>query len=777
MRLVKRLFLGLLLALLLIVIGGWLWLLTSLPKTDGIHAINGLRKAVEIRRDRNGVPHIKAQTEHDSYVALGYVHAQDRLWQMDFLRRLGAGRLSEVLGEATVQSDRYMRTLGLYRLAQTSLARLPPDARAAIDAYTKGVNAYLDSRKGAWPIEFYMLRYRPERWKPADSLVWGRIMGIFLSRNWREETLRAHIKRTLGADALPILFPDYPADGPRTLAAYGDGEDNPIAVGSASNAWVVSGDRTITKKPLLANDPHLRFRTPALWYLATVDWPGGSLAGATVPGVPFMVLGRNSHIAWGFTSAETDVQDLYLEKLDATRHGWYSTPEGARRFAERTEIIRVRDQPDVMLAVRSTRHGPVISDLSPGVKSLAPKGHVLALATPALREDDDSALASYKLNHARNWKQFRAAVRSWHAPPLNIAYADKDGNIGLITAARVPLRNAGDGRLPAEGWSGEFDWVGWIPFDDLPQYFNPPGGMIANANNPTVTAGYPYNLGRWRTPGYRARRLEQLLKSRRSSDVAAMTRIQNDSVSVAARDLLAMLLQTEPRTEKAGRVHAMMRGWDGTMARDIPQPLIFIAWLRALNRRLLADELAELYDHYGGLHPQTIKTILQREISWCDDKSTPIKESCNDQVAASLDDAMIELSERFGPDFTRWQWGEAHITRFDHPVLGRLPVIGGLFNVRLPADGGPYTLNRGMVRTSSDAPYASVHGAGYRAVYDLANVDQSRFIVSPGQSGNWFSSHYDDLAERWRNGGWLLLKTPSQDADVLTLEPKNRHKF
>ena len=771
MRLVKRVFLGVLLTLLLLVVGGWLWLLTSLPKTDGTRTINGLRNSVEIRRDSNGVPHIQAQTEHDSYVALGYVHAQDRLWQMDFLRRLGAGRLSEVIGAPGLRSDRYMRTLGLYRLAQTTVARLPPDVRAAIDAYTDGVNAYLETRKGAWPLEFYLLRYRPERWKPADSLVWGRTMGIFLSRNWREEILQTRIKQALGADALPVLFPDYPVDGPRTLAAFDDGLDNPLAAGSASNAWAVSGDRTATKTPLLANDPHLRFRNPALWYLARIEWPGRSLAGATVPGVPFMVLGQNNHIAWGFTSAETDVQDLYVEKLEASAPGWYRTPEGARPFEERRETIRVRDRPDVMLTVRSTRHGPVVSDLSPDLKSLAPKGHVLALATPALREDDNSALASYSLNHAKNWKQFRDAVRNWHSPHLNITYADKDGNIGLIAAARVPLRNSGDGRLPAEGWSGEFDWAGWIPFDDLPQIFNPPAGMIANANNPAAPAGYTYNLGRGRTPGYRAQRLENLLRSTPNLDSAAMGRMQIDSVSFAARDLLATLLKTNPDTEKAGRVHALMRGWDGTMARNIPQPLIFIAWLRALDRRLVADELGELYAQYRGLHTQTIKTILERETTWCDDKSTPAQETCNDQVAASLADAMTELSERFGTDFTRWQWGEAHVARFDHPVLGRIPFIGGLFNVRLPADGGPYTLNRGMIRTSSKTPYASVHGAGYRAVYDTATKNRSLFIVTPGQSGNWFSSHYNDLAERWRDGDWLLVKTPDKDSEVLMLEP------
>lgn len=769
----KRLALGVFVTLVIGVIGGWLWLLSSLPKTDGTLSVTGLKQSVEIRRDDKGVPHIMAQTEHDAYMALGFVHAQDRLWQMDFLRRLGAGRLSEIVGEATLPSDRRMRTLGLYRLAQSTIKRLPADTRAAIEAYTRGVNAYLESRNGAWPLEFYVLRYRPEPWKPADSLVWSRAMAIFLSRNWREEVLQTRIKKALGADVLPVLFPDFPSDGPRTLAALETLWGNPLAAGSASNSWAIAGQRSATKNPLLANDPHLRFRTPALWYLAKIDWPGSRLTGATVPGVPFMILGQNQHIAWGFTSAETDVQDLFVEKLDTGNPGWYRAPEGARPFDTHREVIKVRNQPDVAVTVRRTRHGPVISDLSPDLASLVPDGHVLSLATPALRADDESAQASFLLNRAKNWDQFRNAVRHWHSPHLNITYADRDGNIGMIAAARIPLRNEGDGRFPAEGWSGEFDWTGWIPFEELPQSYNPRNGMIANANNPTAKADYPYILGRFRTPGYRAQRLDQLLKDAPTADMSDMIRIQNDSVSVAARDLLSLLLKTRPKTELAGRVHALLRGWDGTMARNIPQPLIFIAWLRALDRRLLADELGDLYKYYGGLHTQTVKIILQRATGWCDNKNSAAEETCDDQIAAALTDAMDELSQRFGADFTRWQWGDAHRVRFDHPVLGRLPLIGNLFNVRLPADGGPYTLNRGMIRASSAAPYASVHGAGYRAVYDLATPDKSRFIISPGQSGNWFSPHYDDLAESWRNSGWLLLRMPDNDADRLKLEPRN----
>ena len=636
-RWVGRVALWLMILLLVVSTGGWLWLRSSLPRTEGEISLLGIKQAVEIKRDRYGIPHIRAKTERDAYFALGFVHAQDRLWQMDFQRRLGAGRLSEVIGPPTLPTDRYMRTLGLHRLAKISAARLSPKTRAAVDAYTAGVNAYLESRNGAWPIEFYLLRYRPEPWTPADSLVWGKIMGIFLSRDWREEALRARIKEKLGGRDLTTLFPDYPGDGPRTLASIWPGIQNPLAVASASNAWVLSGNRTVSGKPLLANDPHLRFRTPGIWYLARIETPELSLTGATVPGVPFMLLGHNQKIAWGITSAESDVQDLFIEKLEPSDPTWYRTPEGARPFITQTETIRVRGQGDVTLRIRRTRHGPVLSDMSPELKALAPAGNVIALATPALREDDRGSEALYKLNHARNWPQFQDALRDWHSPHVNFTYADTEGNIGFFAPARLPLRRAGDGRLPAPGSSGSHDWVGTIPYDDLPKAFNPRRGWIANANNPPSRASQ--TAGRPRTPGYRARRIASMITAKPRHDIASMTNMQRDNLSLAARDLLPLLLRTRPKTERAARAHALLRGWDGTMARSIPQPLIFTAWLKALNRRLFADELGTLFAVYHGLRPLSTKSALTRDKYWCDDRTTALPESCDDQVSLALQDA------------------------------------------------------------------------------------------------------------------------------------------
>lgn len=771
-RLIKRLALGVLCLALLVVAGGWIWLRSSLPKVNGEIVLAGLEQTVEIRRDQYGVPHISAKSDRDAYFALGYAHAQDRLWQMDFQRRLGAGRLSEVVGPPTLETDRYMRTLGLHRLAVETVRRLPPTVRAAVDSYTAGINAYMETRNGAWPLEFYLLRYRPEPWKAADSLVWGRMMGIFLSRNWREEVLRSRIIKSLGAAAADVLLPDYPAGGPRTLASMSGIMENPLAQKSASNGWALSGDRTANGTPMLANDPHLRFRTPSLWYLVNLTAPGLSLTGATVPGVPFLILGHNDQIAWGMTSAETDVQDLYIERVDPTDPTWYRTPEGARPFKIREEIIRIRGRSDLKLTVRETRHGPVVSDVIPSLDSLAPDGHVIALATPALREDDQTSEALYQMNRARDWLQFREALQKWHAPHVNFVYADVVGNVGILSPARIPVRYSGDGELPAEGWSGEYDWAGMVPFDDLPQMLAPAKNYVANANNPVPPANYDFELGRSRTPGYRAQRLNRLIEGTEKHQLESMTAMQNDTVSLASQDMLSLLLRTIPRNEKAGRIYALLRAWDGTMGRHISQPLIFTAWLRALDRRLFADELGPLYRDYQGLNLAPMKIVLERAKSWCDDTSTPGKETCDDQVAMALTDALTELSSRYGDEITRWQWGDAHEVRFDHPVLGRLPGVGNWFNVRRASDGGSFTLNRGGINVQNDsAPYSSVHGAGYRATYDLAEFAKSRYMVAPGQSGNWFSRHYDDLADSWRDGGFISLIPPGKNAPLLILRP------
>jgi penicillin amidase len=773
MRWLKRL---VLVSLAVIIAGGaagFFWLRTSLPLVDGTLAIPGLEHSVSISRDTNGVPHIKATTQHDAYFALGLAHAQDRLWQMDFQRRLGQGRLSEILGRPTTATDRYMRTLGLYRLAQASLPHLSPKTRESLQAYADGVNAWVETKRHAWwrawPIEFYLLRYRPEPWQPADSLVWGRTMGLFLSRNWREEVLRAQIIRKLGKGAVKTLIPPYPDGAPRTLAGL---MENPLAEGSASNFWVLGGKRTGSGKPLLANDPHLRFRSPGLWYLARVSAPGLDVTGTTVPGMPFTVLGHNREIAWGFTSAESDVQDLYIETLAPGQNGRYIAPGGTRAIETREERIKVRGDEDIVFSARATRHGPVISDLSPDVAALAGKDKIVSLATPSLLPDDRTADALHGLNRATGWQDFREALRNWHSPHVNIAMANRAGNIGMISPARIPVRRWGYGDVPAPGAGELYDWTGFIPFEQLPQSLNPAKGVIVNANNPTVrTVDYRYWLGLNHSPGYRATRIEEILSSRRRHDADAMTRLQMDSTSLMVRDLLPLMTKIHPTSKLGRQALALLKDWDGNMDRGKPQPLVFMAWISALKGAIFADELGELFSSFSGFRTQPIKRALTKDHIWCNNRATKATETCETILIRALETAISELAKKYEREPKDWRWGDAHEARFDHPVLGRIPIIGTLFNVRIPVDGGSYTINRGhMSPDNPKSPFASVHGAGLRAVYDLSDISKSRFAIAPGQSGNPLSSHYDDMAEIWRDGGFVTPGTRTP-ATQLTLNP------
>ena len=593
-------------------------------------------------------------------------------------------------------------------------------------------------------------------------------MGLFLSGNWREEMLRAKIIRSLGKDALDTLLPPYPDSAPVTYSSL---IENPLAEGSASNGWVLDGTRTTSGKPLLANDPHLRFRAPGLWYLARVTAPGLDVTGATVPGMPFTVLGHNRDIAWGFTSAETDVQDLFVETLLPDDSSRYAAPEGPKAFTQREERIALRSGDDQVFTVRETRHGPVVSDLDPEIAALAQKNEVVALAATSLLPDDRTADALYALNRAGDWQEFREALRNWHSPHQNIFMAARTGETGMISPARIPIRSAGYGEIPAPG-AGTHDWTGFIPFDRLPQIRNPADGTIVNANNQLMkTADSPYWMGRNRSPGYRAARIEKVLAKAPQHDMDAMTRLQMDSVSPMAVDLLPLMIGTMPLSERDSRALSLLSGWDGNMLRDRPQPLIFTAWLAALKKAIFADEMGELYAAFSGFRTQPIKRALNLEQRWCDDTATKETESCKAVLARTLNEAVTTLTQHYGDNPAAWRWGDAHQARLDHPVLGRVPVLSSLFNVRLPVDGGSYTVNRAHMRPDSrQAPFASVHGAGLRAVYDLSDLTKSRFVVAPGQSGNLLSPHYRDLAERWRDGGFVMPGSATA-LSTMTLNP------
>ena len=757
------------LAVLLVAVAGGAWLLvdSALPRTEGTVGLAGLAAPVSVLRDRHGIPRIAAASERDAYFALGFVHAQDRFFQMEFMRRMGAGRLSEVIGASTLPLDRWMRVLGLYRLAEESLKRLSPPVVESLEAYAAGVNAYLASHAGLVSVELALLFATPEKWRPADSLVWARLMGMRLSGNSRGEMLRARLAGILPPERIDELWPDSAADAPPTIAALGGASQfarllaawpEAIAPVAASNVWAVAGPHTETGSPILANDPHLGFRAPGLWYLARIETPTLTVAGATVPGVPMTILGHNGTVAWGMTTTDSDTQDLFVERVDPGDPDRYLTPEGSRPFEVRVERIAVRGGDEVTLAVRSTRHGPVISDVDDKAAAVAEPGHVVALAAAALREDDMTGEAVWRLNRARSWEDFDRALAFFHAPHQNVVYADTAGTIGIVAPGRVPIRRAGDGRYPVPGWTGEHDWTGFIPHAALPRLRNPEGGRIVNANHRVVGPGYPYRLGHGDTPPYRTRRIHDLLDAGASRTPAGAGAMQNDAVSLAARALLPEMLRAARATGAHADTLARLGGWDGTMDRRLAEPLVFVAWLRALNRRLYADETGAAFPGLWRLRPVFVLETLKRGAAWCDDVATPPRETCPEIVGEALDDALAELRARFGGNAADWRWGEAHYAHFRHSLFGWMPVLRRLADIRIPADGGAFTVNRGQHRAArDDTPYASVHGAGYRAVYDLADLDRSLFAQATGQSGHLTSPNYRDLTPLWRDGEFLTL--------------------
>ena len=785
MRRLRRILLAVVVFIALAVGGYLLWLRESLPSIEGTVEVAGIGAEVEIIRDREGIPHIFAQTPEDAYFGLGYAHAQDRLWQMEMSRRIGAGRLSELVGEATLGVDKFMRVLSVYHFAERSYAHLDPESQRILDSYAAGVNAYLETRSGPLPPEFAvfgLLRavrgessVRPDPWRPADSLVWIKMMAWNLGGNWFAEIQRARMASQVPASRLAEFFPQYPDDAPSGLAElvayYRDLPFDRIAAlapelwteGNGSNNWVVAGKRTATGKPLLANDPHLGLTVPAIWYFAHLSAPGLNVIGATLPGVPAVVLGHNENIAWGFTNTGTDVQDLFIERTSADDPASYDTPDGPRAFEVRTEVIEVSGEEAIELEVRASRHGPIISDVFADAAEVAPEGHVMAFAWTALRDDDLTLQAGHKIATARNWNDFVIALRDFHAPQQNIVYADVHGNIGMYVPGLVPIRSEHNrvmGMMPVPGWDANYDWTGFVPHDELPQIFNPPSGVIFTANHKIVEDDYPYFLTfEWESP-YRARRIRELLAARQKHSVESFKALQSDVVSVMARDFLPLLLAPVPRSEAAARAREMLASWDGEMTTESPEPLIFAAWVRELTRLIYADELGAMFEDYWALRALFTYNVLTTQAHWCTTDGSKEVVTCEDLIAEALERAMADLDDRFGSAPERWRWGDAHYALSSHRPFGRIPILRRLFDIRLPAPGGEYTVNRGGHRIKNDsAPFAEVHGPSLRAIYTLDDLERSLFIHSTGQSGNVLAANYDNLAERWRNGEYAPMIT------------------
>jgi len=750
MRLTLRVLALVLLLFVASAAGFYLYLRQSLPLTHGEIALAGLGAPVEVLRDRHGVPHIHAVSLEDAHFALGFVHAQDRLWQMEMNRRLGSGRLAEILGPNALEADRFMRTLGLRRVAEANLAHYDAETRRLLDAYVAGVNAFLAQRP-VLPPEFWLLGHAPEPWSAADSIVWTKVMAWDLGANWRSELLRMRLSRTLSTERIHEFLPPYPGDSPPRLpdlrALYSGIEKTPApgpvfsegGFPGGSNSWAVSGARSASGKPLLAADPHLGLTAPSVWYLAHLHAPGIDAIGGTLPGVPGILVGRNDRIAWGLTTTGADVQDLYLERLDSA-------------FSTREEVIKVRGAPDERITVRRSRHGPLISDVSRIALDSAPRGYALALAWTALAEDDVTLQSALRLARARDWNEFLGAARALHAPPQTASYADAAGNIGFVTAGRIPVRKPANdlrGLAPAPGWDARYEWSGYIAFDDLPRAFNPPGGAVVLANHKIAPPKYRHHITYEWQPPYRARRIEELLSQKEKHDMAGFKAMQSDIVSLAVRQLLPRFLAARPDKN--------LQAWDATMAADRAEPLIMVAWWREFARALYADELGEAFRPSWSARAVFIGNVLAGQPHWCDDVRTPFAESCDQLLAASFEKAVEDLKKRYGED---WRWGEAHVARHRHRPLTRQPWLARIFDIRVPSGGDAYTVNAGASDFHDEAePYANRHSASLRAISDLADPQASVFIHSGGQSGNPLSPHYRDFAAAWARGEYVPMIT------------------
>tara|TARA_R110000868_G_scaffold2321_1_gene17157 strand:- start:18446 stop:20773 length:2328 start_codon:yes stop_codon:yes gene_type:complete len=724
-------------------------LYASLPQTSGTLALAGLEQPADIVRDEHGVPHIFAGTPHDAYYALGVAHAQDRMWQMEITRRAIRGRLAEILGPDALDTDIFFRTMGLGAAAEASVAQLPADAQAALRAYSDGVNAIITAPGYVPPPEYQILMTSPEPWTPADTVTVFKAIALDLFGNAFEEPSRTALEAVLGAERTEEFIGRYPADAPRSLTMADLGlagtetpapADSPApAIGpedpgrDGSNNWVVSASRTTTGFPILANDPHLGLSAPDIWYLAAVTTPAGSTVGATLPGTPFVTLGRNDNIAWGFTNTGPDVGDLHpVTQADV--------------IGSREELIHVRFGEDVAITRQETATGPVLDPKH--FDYPVPEGYdFFALQWMLDEADDGTPGVGLDISGGHGWDDFVNAVRSFVAPQQNMVFAARDGDIGFYAPARIPVRDA------------EGNWVDTIPFDALPHTRNPERGFVATANNMIVPDDYPYYLTNEWYGVSRIRRIYHGIEATPRHDMDSMQALQTDTVSDMALRILPVLLTAEPQTDAGRQALALLGGWDADMAVDRPEPLIYSAWMRELQRRVYADELGDQFDRwYADRRVFMMDVLLGDLANWCDDVTTPAAETCLDLLGVSLDDAMAATQASQGSDMTAWEWGDVHFARHEHTPFSSFPVLKDWFTITTPIPGDGSTVNVAPFSFRRDG-YAVGHGPSYRALYDLSDPDNSRFMITTGQSGNVLSRHYDDLAPLWGQGVYFRIRT------------------
>ena len=760
-----------------------------LPKTRGKLRLPGLHEPVEVITDRYGVPHIYAHNEDDLFFAQGYIHAQERLWQMELNRRIASGRLSEIFGDIALEADRFSRRLGMHRAAAAAEAQLAEHIRRILGSYARGVNTFIEQHNLS--IEFKLLRFKPAPWQIAHSIQWGKMMAWNLGSNWETEIIRARIVAKLGAERAAILEAGYDPSHPLIippgvqyaginlgmLEQYEELKQlSGFGMMGGSNNWVVDGSMSVTGLPILCNDPHLGQAAPSIWFECHLVAGDIDVVGASFPGTPGIVIGHNQHIAWGITNAVSDVEDLYVEKFHPHNPHLYEYQGKWEEAQVIREEIKVRGHKTPTIEeVLVTRHGPILVNMLPPTNgnptnqngSNTDTGELpLALRWTGL-ELHSIVSALQKLNRASNWEDFRNALRDWDVPPQNIIFGDSEGNIGYVMAGAIPIRAKGQALLPVPGWTGEYEWTGYIPFDELPQTYNPTQHFIVTANNRVVNDDYPYYITNEWLNGYRAQRIRDLLTSKGKLALSDMATIQGDQFALPAVEIVPHILKVAT-DERRAKALDILRSWDYILHPDSPGAAIYTTFLSTLERLVFSAILGDdetLINMYLGVgstimslqnsyssrsKPLLIRLLNQHDDSWFANSAIANGPKTWDAAIANAFDAAVEeLRDKLGDDIARWKYGSIHKMTYNH-ALGAVKPLNKIFNRGpFPLGGDIDTVNMGA--TLPNQPEVVITVPSYRQIVNLADLKASLSGHSPGQSGHPASKHYADFIKPWLN--------------------------
>jgi len=772
----------------------------SLPQTTGAVELQGLHQSVRIIRDHHGIPHIFAENNDDLYFAMGYVVAQDRLWQMDISRRTAMGGLSEIYGRSALPSDRFIHTIGLPSIARDLTESLSPESRTILTSYADGVNAFITTHFNQLPIEFAILNYEPQAWEIEHSLAYQRLMAWGLEMAWLVDPVYGQLAAKVTPEKLSEILLDEPPKSKPRLQIFS--EHSPIALhefqklneafttltgffgtGSGSNSWVVSGRKTKTGKPLLANDPHLELKNPSIWYEVHLHSPDVDCYGVSLPGIPGIVIGRNKSLAWGLTNAMADACDFCVETMNPTNLNQYLYEGRWFETVQEKREIAVRDTLPETITIRSTKHGPIISDIVPALQD---SSHTVSMNWAGTIPSDE-VLAFLKINRAQNWEQFLEGLRHFTVPAQNFMYADVAGNIGQYCAGKIPIRASGHGVVPLPGHNGDCEWAGWIPFEQLPHDFNPLNGILHSANNELGGPLYPYFISSYWEPSYRADRILEKLTQTEIFDADDFQAIQMDQVSKHGQFMKPFILKVLPNFEQKDKLteyfSKTIGSWDFTMDTHSVGATIFEVYLIKLYENIYLDEMGEsLFQSFMRLPNIPIRVtdqLLTQGVSqWFDNVNTPDTVEVMDGILLeSLYEAYDFIIANFGEKVFDWRWGQIHTITFDHP-LGKKAPLSSLFNIGpFPVGGSETTVNNATYRIHGNQ-FETVVGPSLRQIIDLFHSDKSRWMITTGQTAHPLSRHFKNMTPMWLSGDYLpilsdSLKICTSDFDNLVLKPDN----